>query len=255
MTRWDWAYNLNQNLDLADVANGIRVEEEGGGGFVPFGQPLPGRDGIDLDDDPPHSPLELNLRLIMRWTAGDGTVTHADGEPGHILENLTLVKRELAVPTPVLYRTAPNAGDQQAPCRLAGRPFVGDLRHIYHFPLTVPSGSWQQAGTISTATGSPPAVTTSGDRRIWDPTIVLSGAQTFTLTDADGTVYTIVAAAGPTYPVTIDVGAGTILDDNGADARGDITFDHDAWCRIAANSTPTISAPSGATIQWRDRWA
>lgn len=250
---WDYAHALN-SLDLSDVATFATIEDETPSPYNDPGVQIPGRDGRQYDSEAPFSPLVVTLRVHLRWTSAAGTVTHADGEGGHIRENLSLIKAELNKPEPVLARTLEHIGAVRATVKMNTPPIVGAQRHVYVFPLTVPAGSWQDS-TESSNSGAPATgVTTTGDREISDPRVSLAAAGTFTVTKSDGTVYTIVAAAGPTYPVVIDVGAGTVTDNGGNDARGDVTFDHQHWFRLSANHTHTITGGSAEWF-WRNRWA
>jgi hypothetical protein len=250
---WDYAYALNA-LDLADVATFATIEDEVPSPYSDIGVQVPGRDGITFDDEAPFSPLVATLRVHLRWTDETGAVNHADGEAGHIYENLSLLKREINKAAPTLTRTVPHIGDVRAVVKSNTPGFVGRQRQVYVFPLTVPSGSWQTV-TESSAVGNPPAVVTSGDRVIFDPIIIFSAASTVTVTNPDGSEYQITAAAGPTYPVTVDVGAGTVLASGGADARGDVSFTELAWCRLQQASTITVVTTASTTIKWRNRWA
>jgi hypothetical protein len=250
---WDYAHAINA-LDLLDVATFATIEDEVPSPYSDVGVQVPGRDGITFDNEAPFSPLVATLRVHLRWTDETGAVNHADGEAGHIYENLSLLKREINKPAPVLTRTLPHMGAVRAIVKSNTPGFVGAQRHVYVFLLTVPSGSWQ-AATESSAVGNPPAVVTSGDRVIFDPIIIFSVASTVTVTNPDGSEYQITAAAGPTYPVTVDVGAGTVLDNTGADVRGDVSFTELAWCRLQQASTVTVVTTASTTIKWRNRWA
>lgn len=256
---WDYSYALNGNLTLSDVCTAVRVEAEGGASFRDAGYQIPGRDGVQLDDEAPYGPLSLVLRTILRYTNSSGAVTHSDGEAGHVFENLSKIKAEFAGPgLATLTRTVPDIGDVRALCKLTGNPFQGSQKHIFHWPLTIPSGSWQDASE-SSDTGDPPTgVTTTGDRVIFDPRLSISAAGETEFTLGDGTVYTITAAAGPTYPVVVDVGAGTAVDNAGADALGSITFTGDKsehWFRLHPNETASLTTDNAVTVYWRDRWA
>lgn len=251
---WDYAHALN-SLSLSDVATFATIEDETPSPYSDPGVSIPGRDGRQYDPEAPFSPLVVTLRVHLRWTSAAGTVTHADGEGGHIRENLSKVKAELNKPEPVLTRTIEHVGDVRAVVKMNTPALVGAQRHVYIFPLTVPSGSWQDAAESSDSGNPPLAVTTTGDREISDPRLSISAAGATTVTLGDGTVYTITAAAGPTYPVVVDVGAGTVLDNVGADAAGDVTFDHEHWFRLAANETATLTTDNTVTVFWRNRWA
>jgi hypothetical protein len=249
---WTTQDALN-TLDLADVATHAQVEDELPSPFVDPGVVIPARDGVLFDPAAPFAPLVATLRVHLRWTDPDGDITHVDGEVGHIRENLSLIKRELNKPAPVWSRTLEHIGAVRAVVKSNTPGFVGAQRHVYHFPLTIPSGSWQDASE-SSDTGSPATgVITLGDRRIHDPRVSLPSSGARTITDADGIVYTITAAAGPTYPVVIDVGAGTIVDNASADASGALTFSHPEWFRLSPNHTHAITG--SGTWFWRNRWA
>jgi hypothetical protein len=250
---WDYAHALN-SLDLSDVATFAVIEDEAPSPYSDAGVQIPGRDGVRFDPEAPFSPLVVSLKVHLRWTDENGEITHTDGEGGHIRENLSLIKRELNKPAPMLTRTIEHIGAVRAVVKSNTPGFVGAQRHVYHFPLTVGSGSWQTA-TESSNTGAPATgVITTGDREIFDPRVSLASTGTRTVTTAEGRVYSIVAVSGPTYPVVIDVGAGTALDNGGNDALGAISFSHDHWFRLSANHTHTITGGS-ATWFWRNRWA
>lgn len=257
MTSWDYAYALNSNLDLDDVATATRIESEGGAGFLDPGVQIPGRDGLLMDDDAPYGPVSLVLRTVLRYTNAAGAVTHGDGEAGHVFENLSKIKAELAGPgLATLTRTVPHIGNVRALVKLvAPGPFVGEQRHVYYWPLECPSGSWQTASESSSAGNPPTNAVTAGDRVVFDPRLSMTTAGTVTITPAYGTTYTIVAGTGPTYPITINVGANTVVDAGTVDVMGDVTFNHEHWFRLDAAGSATITTPGSATVFWRNRWA
>jgi hypothetical protein len=244
---WTTDDHLN-SLDLADVATFAKVIDEVPSPFSDAGVGIPGRDGVQFDPAAPFAPLVATLHIVLRWTNSSGTVTHVDGEVGHIRENLSLIKRELSKTTCVWSRTLEHIGAVRAVVKSNTAGVMGEQRHIFNFPLTIAAGSWQDATESSNT-----APVTLGDRRIFDPRISLPSAGTYTITDADGTVYTITATAGPTYPVVVDVGASTVLDNGGADASGDVSFSHQEMFRLSPNHTHVTTG--GGTIFWRNRWA
>lgn len=262
MAPWPYGWQLG-SLTLADVASGVRIQSEGGSAFADAPVRVPGLDGGRLDDAAPLTPLDLALRTILRWTAADGSVTHADGEAGHIYENLSKVKAQLAGPgLATLKRTVPHIGTVRALCKLLAPPVPAEQRHIYLWFLTVPSGSWQDdtesnSGTASTT----PSVTTGGDRRIHDPNIRFDAAGTLTHTRPDGVVETVEVTSGPTFPVTVHI-AGTdgsgwhyAEDNGGADVTGDVVFSHPWGLRFPPGTTLSLSADVNVVVYWRNRWA
>ena len=239
------------SLTLSDVATDVLIGNEFGGHFIDSGTHIPHQDGIRLDPQAPYSPRVLVLKTVLRYTNSSGTITHVDGAAGHLRENAHLIHLELAGPGEVaLTRTVPHLGDVRAMVRLLDDPAPMDARHAIGWTLTVPSGSWQDATETSEATSS---VTTSGNRRIWDPIVVFASAGTITHTAADGTVTSITAASGPTYPVTVDVGAKTVTDNTAADVRGDVTFTQPWWLRMDPDGAQSFTGT--ATIKYRNRWA
>lgn len=249
---WDYATALN-SLDLEDVATFATIEDELPSSFTDPGFSIPGRDGIVFDPEAGFGPLVATLRVHLRWTDENGAVNHGDGAAGHIYENLSLLKRELNKPAPVLTRTLPHIGNVRAVVKSVTPGLVGEQRHVYVFPLTVPSGSWQDASESSDSGTPPTGVITTGDRRIFDPRLSLSAAGTYTVTDADSVTYSVVAASGPSYPIVVDVGARTVVDNTSADARGSVEFSHPAWVRLSPNHTHTVTG--SCTVYWRNRWA
>ena len=238
-------------LTLANVATDVIIEDEYGGSFIDSGVRVPHRDGIRLDPQAPYGPRTITLKTVLRYTNSSGTITHADGAAGHVYENLSLIRAQFATGEVTLTRTAPHVGDVRALVTLLDNPIPdGRQRHVVRWVLTCPSGSWQDATETSEATTS---VTTGGNVRIHDPIVVFASAGTVTHTHADGTVESITAAAGPTYPVTVDVGAGTILDNGSVDSRGDVTFTQPWWLRMDPDGAQTFTGT--ATIKYRNRWA
>lgn len=240
------------SLTLSDVATDVLIEDEYGASFNDPGTRIPHRDGIRLDPQAPYSARTFTLKTVLRYTNSGGTITHGDGEAGHVYENLSLIRAELAGTGLVTFtRTVPHWGNVRALVRLLDDPIPeGRNLHVVRWILTIPSGSWQDATETSQATT---AVSTGGNTRIHDPIIEFAAAGTITHTNADGTVSSITAAAGPTYPVTVDVGAGTVLDNGSVDSRGDVTFTQPWWLRMDPDGAQTFTGT--ATIKYRNRWA
>lgn len=250
---WNYADKLN-SLTLAHVAEVVRFSDEGGNSNTDPGVAIPGLPGVTIDPEAPDGPKIATLITLLRYTSSSGSVTHTDGRPGHVFENLSKIKKELFKPA-TYTRTYPHVGTVVARnVRLIGDPKPGQVRHEYQWTLLIPEGTWRD-NTESTATGTPPTVTTKGDRWIHDPILVLSAAGTFKYTDSAGVEYEIEGESGPSYPVTIDVGAGTILDNGAADASGKVTFSHRAKLRLEPGASLSLTSTASATLKWRNRWA
>lgn len=234
------------SLELATVCEDVRIASEGGVGWNDPGEQIPGRPGVAYDPEAPLLPLEIQLRTIIKGTSGSDQLEHF-----HQIK-AALSGRGYAT----LKRTLPYVGTVRALCKLVGQVQHVEDRSIYHWPLSIPSGSWQD-DTESEVT-YPTNVVTSGSVEIHDPVMVIDAAGTTTITEADGTELEIVAGSGPTYPVTVtpDAGnrSGTIVDDNGDDASGSVTFSHPAWLRFQPGVTVSISSTTTPTFKWRNRW-
>src|SRR5688500_13824048 len=80
-------------LTLTDYCTSVRVIDEGGvgkrGGDVAV-QYLHGEHAIGHKFA---TPRLIALEVVLRFTSSAGTITHTDGAPGHVFENLSEVKR------------------------------------------------------------------------------------------------------------------------------------------------------------------
>lgn len=247
---FDYNEALN-SLDLSTVCRAVVLDTEEPAVYPGGGYEIPGRPGVELDPETDVNPLLLVVRVYPRYTNSSGVITHTDGEEGHWEENLSTVKAELRKRTVTLLRSFPHKGRLRAVGRVTDSLLVSTG---LQFHLLVPSGSWQD-NTEDSETGNPPTATTGGDTEIHDPRLTISAAGETEVTLSDGTVYTITAAAGPTYPIVVDVGAGTVLDNGGADAAGDVAFSHEHWLRLDAASAVSITTDNQVTLHWRNRWS
>lgn len=233
------------DLTLSDVCAAAVVLDEGGGAYTDSSVVIPGRDGAVIDPEGSLAPLTLSVEFVPKYTDAGGT-------PGFGHLNLSKLKAQLGKPQEVaLVRTVENIGQVRAMVKQFA-PLVEQRPNVYQTSLFVASGSWQDASESSN-TGNPPTVVTGGDREIWDPRLSISAAGQTQFTLSDGTVYTITAAAG-TFPIVIDVGAGTVTA-GGSDASGRVTFSHEHWFRLEADATASITTDNTVTVFWRNRWA
>lgn len=254
---WDEALTLG-SLTLADVAKAAWLEDEGGGAWIDSTYRVPNLDGRAHDPGGPLGPMDLELRVVLRRTGPGGAITHPNGEYGHVVENLSKIKKELRSPSLVaLGRTDPHRGQIRAMVKQIAPALRRGDSQAYGFLLNCPSGSWQDAAESVAGPGVSPAVTTRGDTRIHDPIIVFSAAGTFTHTDSAGVESEIVAAAGPTYPVTVQQidGKWRVTDNTGADARDAVTPSQPWWIRFEPDLLQTIVTDVSVTVRWRNRWA
>lgn len=254
-----WTYDYEaQSVDLLDYCSSVSIPDESGGGLAGANTRVGFLDG-ERWEPKNYGPMTLQLKTILRYTNSSGAVTHTNGEAGHVYENLHNLKLLFGQPgLKYLTRDDPHAGAVRAAFELVGEPQVGEMRHIFYWPLRIPSGSWQSETQSSAGPGAPPTVNTSGNRRIHDPQIVFAAAGTFTYTNAAGKVYSITAAAGPTYPVTLSRSNGewTSTDNASADAAPYLTVTQPDVLVLDPNTNSlSMTSSSNVTISWRNRWA
>lgn len=244
-----WKLNsLNLSPDLATpVASAVFIEGWTGPSVLDPGIEIPGRDGVDEDPLAPRGPWSFQLHVVFPWADQSGD--------DYVLEGRNKVLAELYRPDPMLYVTiGRGVGAVRTPVRLVADPFLGGDRNHYVFTLRSRLGGFQDV-SASTASGTPPTVTTKGVRPITDPTIQFAAAGTYKHTWSSGRVFEITVDSGPTFPVTIDVGARSIVDDAAADAAGAVTFsDPEAWLMLEHASMISQTATSAVTLSWRNRW-
>lgn len=243
----DEAWKIN-TLDLKTVCSFAGIDGPiGGPSFRDPGTFIVGRDGVEEDEDAPLGPWTFNFRCVFPWSdmSGDDAV----------IAGRNAVLRELYKPAPVLFWTPPRiAVATRTPVRLVGEPMMTG-RNEYVFPLRSRIGGFQNVSAAS-ASGSPPTVVTSGTKPISDATLVFSAAGTYELTWPNGRKFTIVAASGPTYPVTINLeGRDPVITDNAsANASGAVSFSDPSYLILPAGTTLSHTATVSVTLSWRNLW-
>lgn len=257
---WDYQYvvgtSTSDAVALTDYCTAVLIETEAGGGKTGTNLRVGYVDGERFEPKT-YAPLDIVLKTVLRYTDKDGAVNHTDDEAGHVFQNLSELKLLLGSPgLKYLIRDTPDYGLVRAEFEMISPPIPGEQRHVFYWPLRIPSGSWQDAAA-STATGTPPSVTTKGNRRIHDPQIVFSAAGTLSYTAGDGSAYSVTAAAGPTFPVTLTFNNGEwgAVDDAAADALPYITVSHPAVMVLDPDKSLSLSASAAVTVNWRNRWA
>lgn len=257
-----WLYDYeagtstSDSVDLNNYCTDVLIEDESGGGKAGGNTVVGFLDG-ERSEPKTYAPLDVVLKTVLRYTNSAGAVTHLDDAAGHVFENLSELKLLFGQPgTKTLTRDAPDYGAVKAVFEMIAAPIMGEARHIFYWPLRIPSGSWQDEAE-STATGNPPAVTTGGNRRIHDPEIVFSAAGSFTYTNTTGEVFAVTVASGPTFPVTVsqDNGEWTAVDNAAADAAQYVTATNPAVMMFDPDSVLSIVTTVSCTVNWRNRWA
>lgn len=119
----------------------------------------------------------------------------------------------------------PAHGNIRARVELLQDPVSTEDRFTYLFSLRNASGFWEDAAATNIASGTPPTITTGGDRPIQDMILIFAGVGFLQHTDSLGQVSRVEVQTGATGgPFTLDVGAGTIV--NASDDPMDEFFLH-----------------------------
>lgn len=255
---WDYEPAVNGEA-ISPYCDAIVFQDEGGGGQKESAYSAAYDDGERFDPEIGFATSVFPVTCVLAYDDA-GTVDHTDGAGGHAYEHLSHLKRLFSgAGVGVLSRTVPHVGEVAARFRNPGPPTKGAFgqKHGFTWFLRLIEGSWYETGDANSQSGTSPTVTTGGDRRIFDPTIIFSGAGTASVTDRSGVPTQIEAEAGPTFPVTVSRGLGgwRALDDNGDDARGSIHPSQPWWLRLDENFEHSFTSDVSITVQWRNRWA
>lgn len=148
----------------------------------------------------------------------------------------------------------PHRGNIRARVELMTDPTPTQNEFVYLFGLRNPSGFWEDV-TASTASGNPPAITTSGDRPIQDMVITFSGPGFLQHTDPLGQVSRIEVEAGAgagTY--VLDVGAGTIV--KGSTPQDEFFVHTQPWVmKFQPDSAQSLTSDVSVTVDYRNKWS
>ena len=130
--------------------------------------------------------------------------------------------------------------------------------NVYRFVLRNPKGSWESVTATSSTgnSGTPAAITTSGDTPIDDFTILYpAGAGYVEHTRSDSVVARATLEAGASTGTTVDMGNRTVLTATGGAQDAYLAVTQPYWMRFDAGSTQAITASVNHTITWRSKWA
>lgn len=240
---------------LLNYAISVRIEDEGGpdrrGGNVAV-QYLHGEHAVAHQFD---SPRLVLLECIFRYTSAAGTITHTDGAPGHVFENLSETKRllrgQLGMAT--LERIAPDQGTVQIDVQYRA-PTPTQNRFTYAFPLVAPRSYWRST-TLNSVSSSP--LTVGGDAEVDDAVVKFSAGAvnpTFTHTASGATIaYTGTVPAGGVQVFTETLQANNMT--GGADCSNLVTFNKPYGLILIPGVSNAYGITAGtATVEWRDKW-
>ncbi|MDP9145800.1 MAG: hypothetical protein M3N43_14120 [Actinomycetota bacterium] len=239
---------------LLNHCSSIRVVDESGSGkagddvnvqYLHGNHPVPHKFA-----DPRLIPLEV----VLRFTNSAGVVTHADGGPGHVFENLAEVKRLLRGQRGLatLQRIAPHYGTQQVDVH-SGAPTPSQNRFTFLFPLLAPRPFWRST-TLNSISASPLAVL--GDAPVDDAEIVFSAAAAspiFTHTASGATIQYVGTVPAGGVRVFTETGQAQRVS-GGADESANVAFNKTYILELDPGVSNAYTISSGTvTVEWRNK--
>lgn len=223
---------------LADHTTFVRVLNEGARETPQGNQSIPFRYGEHSKADKFYGGSDVLLEVGLK---------HDDARE-HLSELVKMLTKTTA--HPVLQRTDHHAGTVQADVELVSAPRETQDRFTYSFGLRRPDGVWEDAA-VTTASGTAPSITTSGDSPIGDPVITFSAPGTATLITGWGT--SVMEWAG-TGTAIVDCGERTVLK-GGVHQDATFTVSQPWWFRFAPATTVNLTASVSVSVAYRNKWA
>lgn len=257
-----WAYNYQAGpkggslTALLNFATSVRVIHEGGAGKRGNNVAVQFLEGEHPVQHKFHGSRLILLEVVLKYRSAAGTITHADGEEGHVFENLSEVKRLLRGQhsQATLQRTAPDMGTVQIDVECAD-PAPSQNFFTYLFPLVAARSFWRST-TVQSSSSSPLAI--GGDAPVDDAEVVFSAGASnplFTHTPTGATIQ---------YIGTVPAGGVRVYAETGQAAR--VSGGADESANLAGfgkahvlslfggvSNAFTVSAGT-ATVSWRDAW-
>ena len=129
--------------------------------------------------------------------------------------------------------------------------------NVYRFVLRNPDGAWEAATATTTTgnSGTPAAITTSGDTPIDDFSIRYGTTGFVQHTRSDGAVTRLTLTSGASTGITVDMGNRTVLSTTGGARDAFLTVTQPYWMRFDAGALQTVTASVDHTFTWRSKWA
>jgi len=258
-------------VDLLDYCDDVRVSSEMDAPKRGFNPSIPYRDGLFTFPQKFRSVGTMMLDCLVSYTNKSGLVTHADGQAGHVHENLQALKRLLGGNDElvVIRRTAPHMGAVEAVCEYFGGITASGPRMRFVFPMQMMDGTWREQ-VVSTDTQASIAVfphaytiATGGDYPVGDAkftfTCVADGNAPTVELDVAGDKISVAGAFVAGDVIVVDLARDRVVTLNGV-RYGSVSPNRAWWMRLPPDEAAlgvTLGADSGTwtlKIDWRNRW-
>lgn len=224
---------------LTDHTTFVRVLNEGSINYRGRNVDIPGRYGEYSNADKFYSGSDVLLEIGLPHDTAHSSLS--------TLHSLFASTGSTHV---TLKRTNHAAGTVEAEVELVSTPRQTQDRFTYVFPLRRVEGVWEDT-SVTTASGTAPSITTSGDQVIGDPVITFSAPGTAILVTDWGTANMEYSGTGTAI---VDCGARTIVK-GGASQDANFTIDQPWWFRFAPDTTVDLTATVSITVDYQNKWA
>lgn len=155
----------------------------------------------------------------------------------------------------VVAQNDPAKGNIRARVENLQDPVPTEDRFTYLFSLRNASGFWEDVSATAVTAGTPPAVTTGGDRPIDDMILTFAGPGFLEHTDALGQVSRVeidAAAGAGTY--VVDVGLGTVK--KGGVDQDEFFIINQPWImKWQPGVAQSFTADVAVSASYRNKWA
>lgn len=223
--------------------------------------PILGRDGSRHIGGKPYRERLMTLALVAYNEDDDGLIT-LGGRMQHLEDNIDTILELLAGDDEqvILERDVGDLGsgvqarwirfEALDPGQFVRGPIFGLDNASYAITLSVIAAYpfWQSEAQVETVVSGAGIIPNAGNARISNPVLIFSGDGTFENQETGEEI----VVAGSAGAVTIDVGAGTILE-GGLPAARRVTVNTRHWMRFGRGDTNVTSTVS-VTVRTRDSW-
>jgi hypothetical protein len=252
MAPWDYNFRADSTV-IMDYCEQVRLLRYPFADRRGTNHVIPNQMGENSDPDKYFNAVPIPLEVTVSETDSAGAVTHTNGRPGHIQENLDSVIAlfQRFDQAPLLKMNDPEKGEIQRPVELFRGPAPSQNRFTYVLTLRGLDPFWSEATANNTNPVS--GITNDGTAPIHDPIITFTGGTTPRLTNTTNGDYVEVGSPGGT-PILVDCGAGTVTQ-GGSSVISQLVTNRDWWYRLGVGTNAhTLSGGGSASVEWRAKW-
>lgn len=255
---WNYDYRLGPEggtlIVLSTICESARILGDGAG---------TGLEGDDADVQYLHGERvnpekysasgQIMLELTFRDTDSAGAVTHADGRPGHIYENIAIAKKAFYAPRTrvTLQRIAPHQGTVRVNGQVVQAEMIGEVEWRTIIPIKVADPPFWESTTLVSAVNPVPTLVVAGNAPVDDVLVTVSDGTCELTHTASGR---IVGLSGAATGGTINCRLGTAF--NGStDLSEWLVRSHPNFMELDGGETNAFSVSGGtATVTYRPKW-